>query len=263
MKKFLLSLMLIATCFQLSACGVRTVDPGEAGVMKSWGKVDADAKPPGLYMYNPFRSSLIILSTQTQKFDGDSEVYTKDVQQVQVSFTINYALNLDSVVKIYSSVGEDYEKVLIPQVISGNMKNVIGKWDAIELVANRSKATADIEAAISEGLKGYGINVSGFQLTNIKFQPQFEAAVEAKVAAVQQAEQAHNETVKIQEKANQTIISAKADAEAMQIKSEALAKNQGLIAYEAVQKWNGKLPEIVGGNQLMNVQDMFNGKTPQ
>jgi hypothetical protein len=34
----------------------------------------------------------------------------------------------------------------------------------------------------------------------------------------------------------------------MRIKSEALAKNQNLIAYDAVQKWDGKTPQIVSGD---------------
>ena len=36
-------------------------------------------------------------------------------------------------------------------------------------------------------------------------------------------------------------------AEAMEIKSEALPKNKGLTEYEAVQKWDGKLPQYMLG----------------
>lgn len=33
----------------------------------------------------------------------------------------------------------------------------------------------------------------------------------------------------------------------MEIKSEALSKNKGLTEYEAVQKWDGKLPQYMLG----------------
>ncbi len=39
------------------------------------------------------------------------------------------------------------------------------------------------------------------------------------------------------------VIAAKADAEAMRIKTEALTGNAKLVEYEAVQKWNGEQPE--------------------
>ena len=41
----------------------------------------------------------------------------------------------------------------------------------------------------------------------------------------------------------------------MKIRSQALSQNQGLVAYEAVQKWNGQMPMIVGGGQgqILNI----------
>lgn len=68
------------------------------------------------------------------------------------------------------------------------------------------------------------------------------------------AEKAKNDTIRIQEEANQKLIQAKAEAEAMGIKSEALSKNKSLVEYEAVQKWNGELPQYVGtGMPFLNL----------
>ena len=36
----------------------------------------------------------------------------------------------------------------------------------------------------------------------------------------------------------------------MEIKSQALARNKGLTEYEAVQKWDGKLPQYMLGNSV-------------
>lgn len=65
--------------------------------------------------------------------------------------------------------------------------------------------------------------------------------------AEQKAQEAVNNTKRIKEEAEQKVISAKAEAEAMEIKSEALSKNKGLTEYEAVQKWDGKLPQYMLG----------------
>jgi regulator of protease activity HflC (stomatin/prohibitin superfamily) len=46
-------------------------------------------------------------------------------------------------------------------------------------------------------------------------------------------------------------VTAKAEAEAMQIKSQALSSNPGLAQYEAVQKWDGALPQnMYGGGAI-------------
>lgn len=237
----------------LTGCGVQTVDQGNTGVKKTLGKVQADPLPADIYFYNPFTTSIIEMDNHVQKIEDKTNVYTKDVQQADISFAINYSLKPDYSVKMYSTIGQDWEKVIIPQVISGVMKNVIGKWNAIELVSNRDKAATDITAAISAEMAPYGVTITGFQLVNVQFQPEFEKAVEAKVIAVQTAEQSKNETVTVQEQANQRVIAAKADAQAMQIKSEALSKNQGLVAYEAVQKWDGVLPVYVTGSAMSNL----------
>lgn len=256
MKKLLL---MTAMILPLAGCGMDTVDQGETGVKKTLGKVEKEPLPPGLYFYNPFVSSITDMDNHTLKWESKSAVYTKDVQQADISFAVNYNLSPAASVPIYSTVGRDWSDILLPQVVNGSMKNVIGKWDAIELVANRSKATVDISNTIAESLFKYGIAVTGFQITNIDFKDEFEQAVESKQVAVQKAEQARNETVQVQEEAKQVVIRATADAQAMQIKSAALSQNQNLVAYEAVKKWNGVLPQI----QTSGSGTMFNIPLPK
>ena len=53
-----------------------------------------------------------------------------------------------------------------------------------------------------------------------------------------------------QEQAKQQIISAQAQAESMRIRSNALLANPKLVEYEAVQKWDGKLPQYMFGNSI-------------
>lgn len=256
MKKILMLGLIIPMMF-LSACGVEIVDSGETGVKKTMGKLDDETYPPGLYMVNPFTTNIVKMNNQVQRFDGVTPVYTKDVQQANVAFVLNYNLRPDASIWIYQNVGLQWEDKLIPQVVNGSMKNVIGKWNAIELVANRERASAEIETQIADSLTKQGIHVSNLELTNIDFADQFETAVEAKVVAVQRAEEAKNQTVQVEEQAKQKIISAKADAQAMQIKTEALKQSPTLVFYEAVQKWDGILPKIISGDggTLLNISE--------
>lgn len=242
----------------VSSCGVEIVDSGNSGVKKVLGKVQEETLPPGLYLTNPFTTTVIEVNNQTQRMEGISPSYTRDVQQASVSYVLNYNLNAAASASIYVNVGNDWQNILIPQVINGSIKNVIGKWNAIDLVANRDKASNEIEAQIRTGLLRHGITVTKLELVNIDYADQFEQAVEAKVVAVQRAEEAKNQTVQVKEQADQRIIAAKADAEAMRIKTEALKQSQDLVLYEAVQKWNGVLPQTIMGSAT----PMVNFKLP-
>ena len=78
----------------------------------------------------------------------------------------------------------------------------------------------------------------------------FEKAIESKVTAEQDALKAKNRTVQIEEEAKQKIISAEAEAKSMAIRANALTRNKALVEYEAVQKWDGKLPQYMLGNTV-------------
>ena len=43
---------------------------------------------------------------------------------------------------------------------------------------------------------------------------------------------------------------AQAEAKSMAIRAQALSQNKSLVQYEAVQKWDGKLPQYMLGNSV-------------
>jgi prohibitin 2 len=257
-KLVLFAIVLVAGAW-LFASTIIIVDAGHTGVKKTLGKVSEENYTAGLYIVFPLTTSMIQMDNRVQRMDDQTAVYSKDVQQAEVKYTLNYALDPQASVTMYTTVGIDWAIKLIPQVVTSSMKNVMGQWAALDLISNRNKAALDIETLIASDLKPRGITVTGLALTNIDFQPQFEQAVEAKMVAVQNAEMAKNQTVQVEEQAKQRVIAAEADAKAMMIKTEALTKNQSLIMYEAVQKWNGELPKIVSGagGNLLNIPDSF------
>lgn len=231
----------------LTGCG-KIIDTGHRGVKTVFGKVDGKPLTEGFYFYNIFTTIIHELNVQTQKLRYETATYTKDVQKSTFAITVNYAVDADHIGDLFMLYGAEYADKLIPQVVEGSLKNVVGKWEAVELIANRDKATIQIEKAIQDALRDRFINVSRVEVNNIDFTPEFEKAVEAKVVAIQRASESENKTKQIQEEAKQKVIAAKAEAESMKIRSEALSQNKSLVEYEAVQKWNGVLPEYMLGN---------------
>lgn len=152
--------------------------------------------------------------------------------------------------KMYQQVGVGYRDIIITPVVEGTIKDVIGKWNAQDLVANREEATNDILEKLQKQLAPKFVNVTNFQMIDINYSEVFERAIESKVTAEQEALKAKNKTVQIEEEAKQKIISAEAEAKSMAIRANALTRNKALVEYEAVQKWDGKMPQYMMGNSV-------------
>jgi prohibitin 2 len=243
-----LGLLLVLALFV--SAGFEIVNTGHRGVKTRFGKVTGDSLPEGLYFYNPLTSNIIEMDVREQKWQSNSNSYTKDVQNVKVDFAVNYHPDPSQMHVLYEKIGRDWDKKVLPQIIMGKIKEVIGKYEAVKLVSDREKATFAIKESIEKALLEKSVVLKNFEITDLNFNDLFENAVEAKVVAIQQAEEAKNKTVRVQEEANQKIISAKAEAQSMRIRSEALKKNKGLVEYEAVQKWNGILPQYMMGKSV-------------
>ncbi len=229
---------------------IAIVGVGQRGVKVTLGRVSPQSYTEGVHFVTPFISKIKTMDVKTQKRSVTTEVYTKDIQQARIAYVMNYNLQPTNAHNMYREVGVDYvEKVLLP-VSEGTIKDVIGKWNAQDLVANRETATSDIYNKLVKQLEPKYINITGFQITDINYSEVFERAIENKVTAEQEALKAKNKTVQIQEEAKQKLISAEAEAKSMSIRANALTQNKALVEYEAVQKWDGKLPEYMMGNSI-------------
>jgi len=245
--RFFLTVIVIVAMGIVGLLGSEIVDTGHRGVETRFGEVQGGSLPEGLYFYNPFTSNIIEMDVRTLRWDGKEVTYTKDVQQAAITFTVNYNLKKEAVHTVYQEVGVDWSEILLPQIVRGVTKSVIGKWNATDLIANREKATAEIQDLITAELDKKNVTVTKFELTDVAYNDEFENAVEAKVTAIERAKEAENRTRQIEEEAKQKVIAAKAEAESMQIRTEALSQSKGLVEYEAVQKWNGILPQYMLG----------------
>ena len=227
-----------------------TVRSTERGVLATFGKMSDQVVDDGLHVKIPFIQTIRKVNVQQKKFDGKENSYTRDVQTSEVEYTINYDLVRENVSKLMKNVGDDYHNRIVVPFIRSAMKQSFGNFAATEIVENRDQVRREIETALRETLdSNYFMNVQ-FQITNIDFDDDFERAIKEKQVAEQNALKAKNVTIQVEEQAKQTKIKAQAEAEAMAIKAAALEKNQKLVEYEAVQKWNGQMPQYMLGNSV-------------
>ena len=230
-----------------AGCGIKVVDTGQRGIKTQFGRVVSESLPEGLYFFNPITSAVVEMDTRVQRKDGETDTYTRDVQQSVIKYTLNYRLQQNAAHIMYRDVGRDWDDKLVPQVVLGTLKEVVGKWDAVDLISNRDKAANNAFEQIRANLAERNVEVSRFEITDIAYTHEFENSVEQKVIAQQKAIEEQNRTKQIEEQARQKVLSAEAEAKSMQIRAEALEQNAKLVEWEAVQKWNGVLPQYMLG----------------
>ena len=240
----------LLVCFVVMCNPFVMVGPGERGIKMTLGEVQPESYGEGLHLIFPFIQKFRTMDVKTQRNTLTTSVYTKDIQQARITYVINYNVQPDKVNKLFQEVGTDYVSTILTPVVEGTIKDIIGKWNAQDLVANREKATQEILIKLQNHLAPKYINVTDFQMTAIAYSGVFEKAIESKVTAEQEALRAKNKTVQIQEEAKQKLISAEAEAKSMSIRAHALTQNKALVEYEAVQKWDGKLPEYMLGGSM-------------
>lgn len=248
MIKILVALLTVGL---LSSCGFEQVDEGYRGIKTSWGKMEGEPLPPGLHFYNPVSEDIFEITVRETKLETTTEAFTRDTQKVNVTFSVTYYPEQAKIGALYSQFGRDWDSKIVSQAVLGNIKDTIGQYIADDLVNKRDAARSAALLELKTSLAERGVHVTGLELINLNFDDQYEKAVEAKVVAIQRAAEAKNKTVQVEEQAKQTVMSATADAKAMQIKSQALSQNKGLVEYEAIQKWNGALPQFMFGSGTM------------
>jgi regulator of protease activity HflC (stomatin/prohibitin superfamily) len=245
----------------LVSCSMTTVDTGHRGVKVRFGEVIGEGLSEGLYFVNPLTTDIRNIDTRVQSWNANTQAYTRDVQQATLQFVLNYRLDPTKAHVVFQQVGADWAAKLIGQVVLEEMKREVGQHEAVDLISQRDTAARTIETNVTALLARRNVIVTGFQLTNIDYTNEFEHAVEAKVIAQQNAIEEQNRTVQVREKANQqietakgnaesTILNAKAEAESIEIRARALERNAKLVEWEAVQKWNGTLPQYMMGNTV-------------
>ncbi len=271
MKKGLIILIAAAILVLLVATTcTATVQTGYTGIVTTFGKVEDVTLEAGLHFKSPFQR-IIPMDNREQKSTFNTEAFSSDIQQVQITGSINYAINKKTAMNLFKEVGTDYfNKLVYPRMLEIT-KGVFSKYTAENLVANRQKLSESIREGLDNELDEYGINVISVSIENLDFTDAFTDAVEAKQVAAQkklQAEieqnqmtmetqqQAERKRINAEAEANVAKINADADAYALQVRSEAEAEankkiaeslTENLIRFNEIKNWDGKLPTYMSG----------------
>ncbi len=232
MKKLVGTLIIIAAIvgavFTVKSCTL--ISTGKVGVQYSYkGGVKDEVLDPGLHFINPFLkvkeftvgNEQLILTKD--KRDGSKEnesfkVATSDDASISVSFQMSYRYNQEKIVDTYRKFkgmdGEDIVEQRVKTVLKSKISEVTTNYSMMDIYSgNRS----EINNKITEYLNGefgeaYGIEVLDASIIDVHPDEKLKEAIDNRVTALQQKQQAEAEQEKIKVEAETKLIQAENEA---------------------------------------------------
>ena len=210
------SILGISAAILIVVSCVRTVPTGHTGIVTVFGKVENETYEAGVHVTAPWKS-VVNMDNRNQKASIDLSCFSSDIQEVAVTYTLNYQISKTNAQTIYKDIGVSYyETVILPRVQEA-VKSEMAKYTAEQLLSNRSQLSEDIRGVLTDKLAAYNIVVVDASMENLDFSDAFTDAVEAKQVAEQKSKQAQIEQ-------DQKNMEAEAAAKRAQIEAEAAAK---------------------------------------
>ena len=218
-----------------------TVSEGERAILTTFGKASNHIYEAGLHVKLPLIQDVKTFDVKTIRADFKTETYTKDIQTARITVSYSYNLISNDIVETYKTYGNQWQERILYPNLEQAVKAEVGTWNADQMVANRDKVASNILTSLQARMieHSYPVSITNFQMINIDYSDQFEQAIEEA-----------NRTKQVEQKAKQRVVESEAEAESMRIRANALANNPKLVNYEFVQKWDGKLPQIMTGDSM-------------
>jgi len=230
---------LFGSVFIMTSVAV-VVEPGSAGIVfNRMGGIEKRVLPSGLQFVMPLVETVIQHDVRTQRISfQNEEAVSSDQQVIHTDVTLNFHPKINELWMLYSEVGFDYGDKIVGPVVREALKAEIAKHKVDDLLANRAEVSQNIRAYVMSKLAEKHLEMEMISLTNVRFSQEYQAAVEQKQVALQNAQAMRNTLEKAKVEAD--ITRTKADAEAYQIQAvqKALGASPDFVKLEAVRKLN-------------------------
>lgn len=245
------------------------VKAGNEGVLIKLGAVQQYSLSEGFHWKAPFLHKIKNVNVQTQKAQVTADAASADLQQVTATIALNYHIQRGFAYKLYQDIGMAYKERVIDPAVEEAVKASTANFTAEELITKRQEVKAAAKDRLAAQLKPFYIVLDEFSIENFDFTPEFDAAIEKKVTAEQNALTAQHDLARVEFEQKQEIEKAKALAEKSRLEAQALsntasAKNliekiEAEATLEFAKRWNGVLPNnwVIGGTVMDKLIQKF------
>ena len=277
-KQFKNLIMLVLGIFLLLTLYLNThiIQTGYTGVLVRFGQIDERPVPSGqLTFTTPFVERIYRVNNRQQEYCTSNKIWGETSDRTPVyanDVSVTYQIAADRSAWIYANVSDYTNSLLTDGLIASAVKSAMVELSPLD-VTNRAKIEPLVLKKLSESLTGkYGadtVYVNKVIINDMDFETVYNEAIRAKSIAAQEQARAEilNQTSIAKAEADKKValliaeaeaeknrIAATAQAEANRLIQESISSE--LIEQRKIEKWDGKLPTVMGGNPNLLLGDL-------
>ena len=214
-----------------------TVQPGQRAIvwsmfggLKPWlGLAAGDVKSEGYHVRLPYIERPIYFDVRTRPRKIESMTGSKDMQMVMVVVRVLHFPDPEQLVWIAERLGTDYDERVLPSIVNEVTKAVVACYNASELLTKRDVVSTEIRTRLIARAQEFNIVLEDVSITHLNFSPVYNAAVESKKVAEQEAERAKYVVDKAMQEKRSIIVKAEGEAKSVELVGQSIKENPGFV----------------------------------
>ncbi len=232
------------------AAMVKIVPPGRVGVLILFGKVH-DCIPAGLHFVNPLLF-MELMNVRTQEIFEHAEAPSKEGLNMVIEVSCLFHLIPAEAPRVFSLIGPNYEQVVVKPQFRAAIRGITVKHEAKDLyTSSRELIASEIFAGLADDLQKRGIEVEKILLRRVQLPTAIVEAINAKLAADQEAQRMRFILDKEKQEAERKRIEAQGIQDFQRIVAQGLTDQllrwKGIEATRALAESANSKIVIVGG----------------
>jgi regulator of protease activity HflC (stomatin/prohibitin superfamily) len=228
----------------------------------------------GFVFFNPIQTQLVVYPTFIQRVVWTHDLHeghplneeltfnTKDAVPVTLDVAVSYGLDAAQVPAFYTKFRADQLDSFTHGYLRDTARNVVvsigSEYNFDDINGIKKEEFLDrITREMNQRVSGFGVSVQQFGLIGALRPPQsLLDAVNLKTRAIQESIRAENEVRTAQAEAKKRVAIAEGEAEAnrallLSLDPKLFEWERLKLQHEAIQKWNGVSPSVMGGGNAM------------
>lgn len=236
---------------------VKTVGEREVGIVYNFTGTIAGKREKGWVVIAPWQhmdKENVGIQHEEFLFGPDNSAVSKDQQDIFANLAVNYQIDAENVLDLYSRVGPSWQSIIIDARVPQVFKEVTSTFQTPDITERRESLRQQTRDRLTNELEEYDIKVVDVFITNLGFSQLYSDAIEQKQKQVQDALQAEARVKQFEAEARQQIAQAKGEATAnvARARGEATANRLRqrsltplLVQLEAINKLNPTVQTII------------------
>ncbi len=190
------------------------------------------------------------------------EALTSDGLPVGLDLSVRFSIDEQNVWRLHKEIGPDYVNRIVRPQSRSVTRMIFAQFPVVDVYSGQRRhlIVEQIQNELREKMALSYLVLDEVLLRDVRFSPEFQAAIEQKQVAQQDAQRMIFEVEQSRSEQTRKIIEAQGEASAIRKKADALSAHPNLVQYEYVQR----LPDnprviVTDSKSIINLGDVLTG----